>query len=93
VAHVNVEVTRWLRWRYWSRYSAVAVGRIGISTVGWERLNLKLTRPKTLCIHTVFTRAHFDVHLRYGEYRDRYQYTIRLDTPLDAIEGAGYCPV
>jgi hypothetical protein len=46
VAHYNTLITRGLRWRSWGRLSAFAVGRVGVSTVGWQPLRLRLTRPR-----------------------------------------------
>jgi hypothetical protein len=65
VAHVNVWVTKRLRWSSWGPKSAVATGKLGISTYGLAPLKLRLTRPRELCGHVVFTRAHLDVRVRY----------------------------
>jgi hypothetical protein len=65
VAHVNVWVTKRLRWSSWGSRSAVATGKLGISTYGLAPLKLRLTRPRRLCGHVVFTRAHLDVRVRY----------------------------
>jgi hypothetical protein len=35
-----------LRWRSWGRYSAVAVGRVAVSTAGLRPLKLRLTQPR-----------------------------------------------
>jgi len=82
VAHVNVWVTKQLRWLRWGPRSAVAKGKLGVSTVGLVPLKVRLTRPRELCGHTVFTRAHLDVRLTYDGKTRRSSHWIWLDTCL-----------
>jgi hypothetical protein len=82
VAHVNVWVIQRLRWSSWGPKSAVAKGKLGISTYGLAPLKLRLMRPRELCGHSVFTRAHLDVRVRYDGKIRRSGHWIWLDKCL-----------
>lgn len=82
VAHLNVMVTHNLHWLHWGRV-AVARGQLGISTYGWAPLKLRLTRPRELCGHTVFTEARLRIRLRSSDgHLHQSHTTIRLDDCL-----------
>lgn len=82
VAHLNVMVTHNLHWLHWGRV-AVARGQLGISTYGWAPLKLRLTRPRALCGHTVFTRALLHVRFRSSSgHWHRSRVRIQLDNCL-----------
>ena len=82
VAHVNVYTTQRLHWLSWGAETAVAKGKLGISTYGLAPLKLKLNRPRHLCGHTVFTKAHLDVQTHYGGRVHRSRFSIPLDNCL-----------
>ncbi len=82
VAHVNTFTTKRLRWLQWSSRSAVAKGKLGISTYGLAPMKLRLLRPRQLCGHMVFTRAHLAVRVRYDGKIRRSSFWIWLDECL-----------
>ena len=82
VAHVNVWVTKRLRWQRWGSKSAVARGKLGISTYGLAPIKLRLMRPRLLCGHIVFTRAHLAVRVRYDGKTRRSSHWLWLDKCL-----------
>lgn len=62
-----IAVTRRLEWSQWGGRVAIAKGKIGISSVGLVPLKLRLTRPRSICGRTVYTKAEFVVTTYDGE--------------------------
>jgi hypothetical protein len=82
VAHLNVMVTHNLHWLHWGQV-AVARGQLGISTYGWAPLKLRLTQPRELCGHTVFTKARLLIRIRSSSGHWHRSHTrIQLDNCL-----------
>jgi hypothetical protein len=81
-AHVNVYTAARLHWLHWGARSATARGKLGISTYGLAPLKLRLSRPRHLCGHTVFTRAHLTIRTHYHEHSHRSSFDIWLDSCL-----------
>jgi hypothetical protein len=48
-----------LHWLHWGKTVAVAKGKAAENMVGLVPVKVRLTRPATICGHTVFTRVRF----------------------------------
>jgi hypothetical protein len=82
VAGVNTASTSSLHWRRWGPRRAKGRGKIGISTVGEERVKVTLTRPRFRCGVTVFTHAKFRIRIRFGGETHRDTFGMPLDNCL-----------
>ena len=82
VAHVNVAVTKRLQWLHWGGRTAVAKGRLGISTYGLAPLKLRLSGLREICGQMVYTKAQLFVTTRYGGEIHHSRNSMPLDTCL-----------
>jgi hypothetical protein len=55
-----------LHWLHWGRRNAVGMGMEAANMTGLVPMKVRLTRPVTICGHTVFTVAHFKFHGSFG---------------------------
>jgi hypothetical protein len=63
--HPTIAVTQHLHWLHWGGRIAVAKGKLGISTYGLAPLKLRLSGPREVCGHTVYTKARLFVTVYY----------------------------
>jgi hypothetical protein len=82
IAHYNLMVMRNLRWQFWGSQRAVGKGKTGISTYGWAPTKVSLRAPRTVCGHTVFTRARFVHWAKVDGKRHKFSFSMRLDDCL-----------
>lgn len=75
----HIAETSHLRWRHWGYLNATATGHFWVGMYGPVALRLRLFDPRTLCGHTVFTRAHFRYHQPGEGLRS---YTVPIDNCL-----------
>lgn len=78
ISHASVEVTKRLHWLHWGSRTATAQGKLGISTAGWAPTKVRLTQPKSICGHSVFTQASFDVRERSNGHTLRFRESLPL---------------
>ena len=71
-----------MRWKRWGNRKTVGHGRVGISTVGAERVKVILSRKRERCGREVYTHARFIVHVRYQGQEDRLNWSQPLDLCL-----------
>jgi hypothetical protein len=75
ITGANTVRTKDLHWKHWTQRSAAAKGEVLVSTIGPSPASLKLTRPRTLCGKTVFTRLRvrfrfvFNGHTYYRRFK------------------------
>ena len=74
-----IAVTRQLEWSQWGGPVAIADGKLGISSVGLVPLKLRLSRPRSICGRTVYTKAEFVVTTYDG---DRNRSSWQIDSCL-----------
>jgi hypothetical protein len=67
-----------LHWLHWGNAVAVGKGRAAENMVGLVPLKVRLTRPLTVCGHTVFTKARFE----FPTVRRGYGRPVALDHSL-----------
>jgi hypothetical protein len=82
VFHLNVSVLRRLHWLHWGPKSAVARGKLGISTYGLAPIKLRLLKPRTLCDHTTFTEMIMRGRVPYGGKPHPFRDRKKIDTCL-----------
>ena len=73
----NVANLRHLHWFSWGE-RARARGKIAFNMVGYKSVKVQLYARRTLCDHTVYTRARLDFRLNGKRHRGRF----RIDTCL-----------
>lgn len=71
-----IAVTRRLEWSQWGGRVAIAKGKLGISSVGLVPLKLRLSRPRSMCGRTVYTKAEFVTTSTYDGSRNRITWPI-----------------
>jgi hypothetical protein len=59
VDYANTIVASHLHWLHWGSRNAIASGKEAVNMVGLVPMKVRLTKPETVCGHTVFTEARF----------------------------------
>lgn len=71
-----------MRWKRWGNRRTVGHGRVGISTVGAERVRVILSKKRERCGRQVYTHARFIARIRYQGQSDRQSWSQPLDVCL-----------
>ena len=58
----SVIPTKGLHWKHWGRRSANGRGRLHITSAGFLKTSVRLTRPRYVCGNWAFTRIQFHVY-------------------------------
>lgn len=55
--------TTQVRWNKWGRYRASGRGKYHVSSVGWVRAKIRLSRPRVACGRLMFSRLRLRVRI------------------------------